>query len=263
MNEQLLYVLEIWHVCVIFFVGILFFAYIGYKTGKVFRKKNESQKSGFDEIMTGIITVLSLLIGFTFSMSGERYQSYKNMMIDEVNCISSAVLNSDLYPEPYRSEFRKYFSEYIEARIDFNNAGTNLIKINDSKKKSDIAGKNLWEISSRLFRDSVLINASRQMSPNLTKMFGAATTREARLRSKVPSLILLMIVITTLLAVYISGFRSIQIRKRELLYILSFTVVITLVTYIILDLDRPDSGLIKPSIEHEAMIELRQNFFNE
>jgi hypothetical protein len=263
MNEQTLYFFEIWQICVIFFIGILFFAYLGYKSGSGFRKKNESRKSGFDEIMTGIVTVLSLLMGFTFSMSGERYQSYKNIMIDEVNSISNSVLYSDLYPEPYRSEYRKYFSEYIEARIDFNNAGTNLKKINDSKGRSDNAGNYLWEITSRLFKDSVMINASRQMSPNLTQMFNAATTREARLRSKVPSWILIMIVIITFLAVYISGFRSIQLRKKELLYLLSFTLVITLVTYIILDLDRPDSGLIKPAVEQEALIELRQNFFNK
>ena len=68
------------------------------------------------------------------------------------------------------------------------------------------------------------------------------------------------IVIITFLSVYITGYGCNSLRKKEIIYILSFAVSITLVTFIILDLDRPDSGFIKPTVEQDAMIELRKIF---
>ena len=258
-SDNALYMLSIWQVCFIFFIGILFFAYLGYRTESRILNKDKDG-NGFEPAKTGLITLLSLLIGFTFSMSGQRYQSYKNSMINEVNCINAAAIKSDLYPEPYRSEFLKYFSEYTESRINFFDAGTNLEKLNDSKRISSYAAKKIWGLSSRLINDPQMGIISRLMIPSLTEMFDAAKTRESILRSKVPIWILLLLVIITYLTVYITGYGCNSLRKKEIIFILSFAVSITLVIFVILDLDRPDSGLIKPTVEQEAMLELRNIF---
>ena len=68
--------LSIWQICVLLFIGIIFFAYLGYRTES--RTLNrEKDGNGFEPAKTGLITLLSLIMGFTFSMSGERYQIYK------------------------------------------------------------------------------------------------------------------------------------------------------------------------------------------
>ncbi len=259
MLENSLYILNIWQICGLFFLGILFFAYLGYKTDS--RSLNrEKDGNGFESAKTGLITLLSLIMGFTFGMSGERYLDYKKSMIEEVNCIYGAALKSDLYPEPYRSELKKYFSEYTEARINFYDAGTDLEKLSESKRISAYAWRKIWGLTSGLIQDPKFETTNILMIPSLKLMYDAAITREATLRSKVPIWTLLVIVIITILAIYITGYGCNSLRKKEIIYILSFAVSITLVTFIILDLDRPDSGLIKPSVEQDAMIELRKIF---
>lgn len=260
MNEKTLYLFEIWQICIFFFAGMIFFAFLGFKVGKKERVKFGTDETGFVSSRAGMITLLSLLLGFTFSMSSDRYRDYKIIMINEVNSIGSASLQAELYPEPYRSEFRKYFKEYIDERISFYDAGTDLTKIDESKKKSGIAGKNLWELSSRLFQDSLMINASRLMTPSLNKMFDAAVSREANLKSKVPYMIALMILLTAFVVFYFGGYGSTHFSKKEFRIFILYAAIITLVVYNILDLDRPDSGLIKPTAEQEALIELRENF---
>jgi hypothetical protein len=263
MVGDLLYVFEPWQMCLIFFAGIIFFAYLGFKAGKISRKNNEAENRGFSTTRNGIITLLSLLLGFTFSMSGERYRSYKKVFMDEVNCIQTARLNSDLYPEPYRSEFKKDFLDYIEARISFFEAGIDLVKINESKRKSDIAGKKLREISSHMFQDKETLEPSKLMVASLNAMFNSAITREENLKSKVPSEIPSMIFLITFIAVFLTGFGINHFHTSEKMFLIAFAVVITLVTYIIFDLDRPDTGLAKPTVEQNAMIELRDNLINE
>jgi len=262
MNDSSVYAFEPWQICVAFFAGILIFAYLGLKSRIPSGKDSESASASipFRSSVSALGTVLSLLIGFTFGMSEERFITYKKVMTDEINRISTACIKSDLYPEPYRSELRKNFSDYVEARISFYDAENDINKINESKNKSGIAGKNLWEISSRLFRDQVYDNASRLMIPSLTEMFDASNTRDVSLRSKSPFWIILMIFIITFLAVYIYTLGLTVLRRKEIIFIFSFAIVITMITFIILELDRPDSGIIKPTVEQEAMIELRKHF---
>ena len=260
MGEQSLFVLEAWQICLILFAGIISFALLGYKAGKKSRVLSHKTSNGFEISRTGLMTLLSLILAFTLSTSGERYHAYKKVLINEVNCINSASQSSDLYPEPYRSEFRKYFLEYMDARILFFEAGTDFAKINESKEKYKSAGKKLWDLSSSLFEKPEFINASRISSPSILEMIDAATTTEASLRSKVPFEIPLLIYIISFILAYLGGYGSTQFGRNEWLYLITFGFILTIVTYIILDLDRPDTGFIKSTVEENALIDLKTEF---
>ena len=260
MNDSSLYVFQIWQICLISFAGIIIFSYLGYYAGVRSRRKKESDVSDIGSRRTGLVTLLALILGFTFGMSGGRYMDYKKAIVDEINSISTAGSYSDLYPEPYRTEFRKYFSDYIQARIGFYDAGTDLEKVNESKIKSTEAGKRLWDLASKMFRNPEFISPSRLMAPSINEMLDAGTSRETSLMSKVPYEIPTMIVLITFIVVYLAGYDSVRFGKRQTMFLIMFAFIITLVIYTILDLDRPDSGLIKPTAEQGAMIELSKSF---
>jgi hypothetical protein len=263
MDDKLLYVFSYWQLCIVYFVGIVFFAILGFRLGKRSRHTNDSDGGGFEAAKTGIITVLGLLMAFTFGAAGTRYLLLKKIITDEANSIGTACLRANLYDEPDRSEFRKYFSEYLEARISFHEAGTNLTKIDESKKISERAAINLWNKATQMSKVLTIPTPSMLMIPALNTMFDAATTRETSLKSKVPAEILLMIFLITFVAVFITGYTSKYFGRKELLVLVSFAIVTTSVFFIILDLDRPDVGVIRTTIEQDAMIELRKNFVNE
>ncbi len=260
MDDQTLYIFETWQISIILLIGIFVSSYIGYRIGMKTRQNGEQQSGGLLIAKSGMITLLSLMLGFTFGMSSARYKDYKKVMMDEVNCISTALLQADLYPEPYRTDLRTHFRKYIVARIDFFNAGTDFTKISESKKISGESANNLWKLSTDLFKNNDFVNASRIMAPSLNKMFDVAATREANLNSKVPSLIPMMIFVIILIVSYNGGTLMTQFRKRELFSILSFAVIMLLVINIILDLDRPDSGLVRPTVEQNEMIKLLDNY---
>ena len=49
--------------------------------------------------------------------------------MEEANDIGTAILRSDLYPDSIRNEFRKDFKNYVQARIEFFDAGHDLAKV--------------------------------------------------------------------------------------------------------------------------------------
>ena len=69
--------------------------------GDVLRRKmrpfrKEGERQDFDIIRTASLTLLGLIIGFTFAMAVSRYDQRKNLEEAEANAIGTAYLRADL-----------------------------------------------------------------------------------------------------------------------------------------------------------------------
>ncbi|MTW23229.1 hypothetical protein [Allochromatium palmeri] len=65
------------------------------------------------------LTLLALIIGFTFSMALERYDQRKNLEEEEANAIGTEYLRADLLPEADGARARELIVQYIDQRIRF------------------------------------------------------------------------------------------------------------------------------------------------
>lgn len=91
---------------------ILFFSYsLGEKS-----KKMSTDDSG---ILGSMVGLFALLLAFSFGMAGSRFENRKNNLIEEANCIGTAILRSDIYPDSSKIAFRHDFENYLNTRILF------------------------------------------------------------------------------------------------------------------------------------------------
>jgi hypothetical protein len=98
------------------FFGQWLFAWVGF----AFRKKHSLDtelREDFGIILAATLTLLGLLIGFSFSMATNRYDQRKNYEEAEANAIGTEYVRVDLLPatdvEPVRGLLRKYIDERI------------------------------------------------------------------------------------------------------------------------------------------------------
>jgi hypothetical protein len=73
----------------------------------------------FDRILTATLTLLALIIGFTFSMSTGRYEQRKSLEEAEANAIGTEYLRADLLPAQDAANVRKLLLAYLDQRIAF------------------------------------------------------------------------------------------------------------------------------------------------
>jgi len=71
----------------------------------------------FAVIQTATLTLLGLIIGFTFSMALNRYDQRKNLEEEEANAIGTAYLRADLIGEPAAARLRDVLKRYSTERI--------------------------------------------------------------------------------------------------------------------------------------------------
>ena len=222
------------------------------RTGIVIEDKSIGPLEG------SLLGLLALLLSFTFSMSSARYDRRVNIIIEEANDIGTAVLRADLYPDSIRQAFRKDFKAYLETRIAFFSSKADMPAIIKSLKDGQALQASLWERASSLGRDKENLHRTAQMIPALNAMFDIATTRTAATVDKVPEVIYYLLFLISLTAALMVGYSSGV--KPDWTMVLSFSLMISMTVYLIIDLDRPRRGVITMDTANSQILQLREMF---
>ena len=83
------------------------------------RPLQESQREDFGLVETATLTLLGLIIGFSFSMATTRYDLRKNYEESEANAIGTEYVRAGLLPAYDAATIRSQLRRYVELRIAF------------------------------------------------------------------------------------------------------------------------------------------------
>jgi hypothetical protein len=78
-----------------------------------------AMRDDFNVIQTATLTLLGLIIGFTFSMAIGRYDQRKNYEEEEANAIGTEWLRAELLPAADAAKVRGLLRSYLDQRIRF------------------------------------------------------------------------------------------------------------------------------------------------
>src|SRR6266700_5009786 len=79
----------------------------------------EEERDDFGIILSATLTLLGLLIGFSFSMAISRYDQRKNYEEAEANAIGTEYLRADLLPAADAARARTLLRSYLDQRVLF------------------------------------------------------------------------------------------------------------------------------------------------
>ena len=97
--------------------------YLAAGIGSMLRTKfmpfKEEERDDFTVVLGATLTLLGLLIGFTFSMAVSRYDQRKLYEEAEANAIGTEYVRADLLPATEGAKARDLLKRYTEQRILF------------------------------------------------------------------------------------------------------------------------------------------------
>ncbi len=244
--------LDALYIVIILFLSMLITIWMGYKIG-LKKTKTENKNA---EISSSLLGLLALILGFTFAMAGSRYENRKDNLIDETNCIGTALLRSDIYPDSLKNEFKKDFQTYINSRRDYYLLDNNEEKLNNSLKQSAVASEKLWSRATFYAKDKDYFIHSNMMLPALNAMFDSASKSNMILNSKVPETIVYLLLCFSIIISFFIGYNSGLEKKINTKIVTGFCFLVCIVIFITLDLDRPRRGLITLDTEIQLIKKL-------
>ena len=100
-------------------LGLWFWAGVGRWLLRRRFSLEEEIREDFGFIIGASLTLLGLIIGFSFSMATSRYDQRKNCEEAEANAIGTEYLRADLLPAADAAKARALLKEYLDQRIQF------------------------------------------------------------------------------------------------------------------------------------------------
>ncbi|HKE32556.1 MAG TPA: hypothetical protein VKD65_12585 [Candidatus Angelobacter sp.] len=105
------------------FVLSLVVLWLAAQLGGVIRRRlrslKEDERHDFDLVLTATLTLLGLIIGFSFSMVISRYDQRKDYEEAEANAIGTEYVRADLLPEADAARVHELLKNYLDQRVLF------------------------------------------------------------------------------------------------------------------------------------------------
>ena len=79
----------------------------------------DAERSDFTTVLGATLTLLALIIGFSFSMAVSRYDERKTLEEREANAIAMEYQRASLIAEPQAKQIRGLLASYVDLRIQF------------------------------------------------------------------------------------------------------------------------------------------------
>jgi hypothetical protein len=83
------------------------------------RKLEQDAREDFGVILAATLTLLGLIIGFSFSMATSRYDQRKNLEEAEANAIGTEYVRAYLLPAADAAKVRALLKNYLDQRVLF------------------------------------------------------------------------------------------------------------------------------------------------
>jgi hypothetical protein len=83
------------------------------------RELTEAERQDLDLVISSSLTLLALIIGFSFSMAVSRYDERKNYEEEEANAIGTEYVRADLLPAAEAAKVKQLLVQYLDERLRF------------------------------------------------------------------------------------------------------------------------------------------------
>ena len=104
---------------IVSFVALWLCAWVGASFLGEYVPQSEQATAAFSLVLTATLTLLGLIIAFSFSMAIRRYDQRKNYEEAEANAIGTEYLRADLLPAAVVPQTRALLREYADQRVLF------------------------------------------------------------------------------------------------------------------------------------------------
>jgi len=213
--------------------------YVGELLGARKRRLTDDERKDFDVVQSATLTLLALIIGFSFSMAVTRYDLRKSYEEAEANAIGTEYVRADLLPADDVASARKLLREYLDRRIAFYSARDDrtVARIDEDTRK--LQGE-LWS--------AILRPANAQPNPvmalvvsGMNDVLNSQGYTQAAWLNRIPVAAWLMMGVIAIAANLMVGYGA--RRSRALLF--SLPVIGSVAFLLIADIDSPRGGLIR------------------
>jgi hypothetical protein len=215
-------------------------AYAGVCLGKRAHRLGVGERHYFDTVQAATLTLMALIVGFTFSMAVTRYDQRKTLEEAEANAIGTEYLRAALLPGDSGAHVRELLKSYLDLRVAF-------YETRDPQLATSIA-QNTARLQDELWAAMLPVSVSQQTPTialavsGMNDVLNSQGYTQAAWWNRIPIGAWAMMGLMAFSCNLLVGYRE---RRSGKLFLFVLPVIISISFFLIADLDNPRGGVIR------------------
>ena len=206
------------------------------------RPLTDDERQDFSTVQAATLTLLGLIIGFSFSMATSRYDLRKTYEEEEANAIGTEYARAGLLPSTDAANVRDRLAKYLAVRISFYTA------------RGDDAQQGVNEETGRLQTDlwnAVEGPAHAQPTPivalavsGMNDVLNSQGYAQAAAWNRIPTSAWALMIAIAVCGCFLIGYGAREKSGRGRFLLIALPLVVSIALLLIADIDSPRRGLI-------------------
>jgi hypothetical protein len=205
-------------------------------------------------LVSSILALMAFLLAVTMGMASDRFDTRRQLVVEEANAISKTYLEADYLPQPAADQIKELLREYLPLRIA-TTFDRSVVQAN-FQKSQDLHAQ-MWTIFEGYARSGSLTDLMSSLGESLAEIKTLDETRTvARDYARVPETVLLLLLAGSALSLGMVGYGAGLTGRRSVLSAVVLVVVLGAVLMLVVDLDRPQEGFL--TVSQQALLDVQQ-----
>jgi len=193
-------------------------------------------------------TMLALLLGFSFSMALGRFDARRGTFLREANAIGTAFLRTGLLDLRARSAMQADLRSYVAERLAFARADAAPPQREIAEENSAKLQRDMWNLAMQAAGRDPHSTMVPLFIASLNDVIDLSTEERTVLTNHIPDVVIVWLLLIALIASIMMGYGFGREGRRALVVKSVFAVMVALVFGLVLDLDRPQRGIIRVNL---------------
>jgi hypothetical protein len=218
------------------------------------RHLEEPERQDLDVVMAATLTLLGLIIGFSFSMAVSRYDQRKNYEEAEANAIGTEYVRADLLPPADGERVRALLGKYLDQRVLFYKTH-DLLQLQQVDAATAQLQYDLWS--------AVRAPAEAKPTPvvalavaGMNDVLNSQGYTQAAWWNRIPVAAWMMMAAIAICCNLLIGYSAHQTRPRAVRFFV-LPMVVSISFFLIADIDSPRGGVIR--VKPQNLLSLSQS----
>ncbi|MFA9460632.1 hypothetical protein [Thiohalorhabdus methylotrophus] len=226
----------------------------GFRLGRPYAGQIESsQRSQATTLQAAILGFLALVLSFTYSGSYNRFDTRRQLVIQEANAIETTYLRAGTMPEKMRERTRALLRDYVITRTP-----TPMPKaVERAIAKAERLHEALWKQAEQFSRSGADPARKTLFISSLNETIDLHTSRVAAYLYRAPPALLFVLHVGAVIAVLFMGYVTGLDNRRFYIGLGAMVVLITILLTVIVDLENARMGFITAS--QQPLLDVQEN----
>jgi hypothetical protein len=234
---------------------------VGYRMGRATSGAgDDARRDHIGAVSSIMLGLLSLLLGFSFSMAVERYSVRRDLVVKEANAIATTWLRAGLLPQPRRREAKRLLQRFVDVRLRLYAAAGDSLRVADALRLGAEIELQLWHDAEESANEAPNV-VSVAFITALNQLIDTDAERIAAARNQVPGGVWMLLVVVAAIGCWTSAYAAGCSQVRSRLTSVLLPLIVSMVILLIVDLTHESRGSV--GISQQPLIDLQRLWASE